>query len=313
MKRVVCLLRVTLGMLFLTPPVGATDGKYRQLSSDQTQASYQRKSITYLGMDCGSGVDVDLPVKQAIESALRRHIEIARFDYNEVKGTGAMSMEQLARQLRDYVKQRAVQRAASEAEYDPRFKSARVYSFDVERVMKSAYLYTVRLTLFRAGKYTCPGNVLLAAANACVPGEAGMKVKLNATVTFYHLNLDNDSQPAWTVVKELRADPAEAFFAYPTAPTSSGRQAREESRRELEEYKKALSDMDGYTTARAASKAADELGRWLAKEMKKLPAFQLPPSLLAVLPAGRSWCRGIGEESLRWIDAQLFHHRPGGL
>jgi hypothetical protein len=45
-------------------------------------------------------------------------------------------------------------------------------------------------------------------------------------------------------------------------------------KKQLSEYKKALSDMDSYTSAAAVEKAAGDLGKWLSKEMKKIPVFQ---------------------------------------
>ena len=74
---------------------------------------------------------------RAIEQAIRREIEIERFDYNEVKISSTQTIDQFIRELRDYVKRQAMDRSASEAEFDTRFKAARVYVDDVKRIMNS--------------------------------------------------------------------------------------------------------------------------------------------------------------------------------
>ncbi len=191
-----------------------------------------------------------------------------RFDYNEVDASGTLTMDQFVRELRQHVKRRAFDRAAAEAEFDTRFKAARVYASDVDRIMNSAYAYEIRVTEFSMDKYVCSTNAIWAAANKCIPGEAGMKAEVNAIVTFYHMNLLDDSKPGYSTLETIQADSAEAFSAYPAPPRSG-------SGEQLAEYRKALSDMDGYTAGAAAAKAADELGEWLAKEMRKISVFQL--------------------------------------
>ena len=272
MSRLILSLLVGTGIMTISRPCRGAETKDEKLTDDETQAKYLRKSITYLGVKADRGVVVDEPCLRAIEQAIRSKIEIERFDYNEVKISSTQTIDQFIRELRDYVKRRAVDRAASESEFDTRFKEARVYADDVKRIMNSAYAYRVRVTQFSAEKYVCSTNVVIAAASRCVPGEAGMKAELNATVTFYHMNLLDDIKPGYSILKEIQVDSAEAFFAYPKPPRSGSDRAY---KKQLSEYKKALSGMHSYTSAAATEKAAGDLGKGLSKEMKKMSVFQL--------------------------------------
>ncbi|HUU01692.1 MAG TPA: hypothetical protein VM425_09645 [Myxococcota bacterium] len=299
MSRLILSFLVSVGIVTISRPCRGAETKTEKLSDDETQAKYLRKSISYLGIKADRGVVVDEPYLRAIERAIRREIEIERFDYNEVRISSTQTIDQFIRELRDYVKRRAMDRSASEAEFDTRFKAARVYVDDVKRIMNSAYAYQVRVTLFSVGKYVCSTNAVLALANRCVPGEAGMKAELNATVTFYHMNLLDEIKPGYSILKEIQVDSAEAFFAYPAPPrpprSGSDVQTIGAYKKQLSEYKKALSDMDSYTSAAAVEKAAGDLGKWLSKEMKKIPVFQLLTPVISVLSDGIEFMLGKAE------------------
>jgi len=106
---------------------GLAETKEEKLSSDQTQQKYKRKSITYLGPVFDRGVNVPPDYLDVIEKAIRSKIELKRFDYNAINLGSVYTIDQFVNELREYVKKRSVDRAAAEAEYQERFKSARVY------------------------------------------------------------------------------------------------------------------------------------------------------------------------------------------
>jgi len=199
----------------LALPALAAESKEEKLAADKTQEAYTRKSITYLGMELDRGVSASPAHLAIVEKEIREAMELKRFDYNAVDVREAGGMDGFIKSLREYVQKLAVDRAAAEAEYELRFKSARVYAGDIERVMSSAYFYTIKLITLRVGPGQCNTDALSILAEAkdtirmkactkCVPGEAVQRAHVAAEVYFYRANLTDPNAKPYELVARLR-------------------------------------------------------------------------------------------------------------
>ncbi len=61
----------------------AAETKEEKMQSDESQAQYQRKSITYLGVTLDQ-VNVPADHLAIVEGGIRKQIELKRFDYNAI-------------------------------------------------------------------------------------------------------------------------------------------------------------------------------------------------------------------------------------
>jgi len=258
----------------------AAETKEEKLTSDDTQQQYQRKSITYLGMVLESGVRVDADYLATAEKAIRAKTELKRFDYNQVSLNAEYNIDKFVADLREYVKNLAVDRAATEAEFEVRFKQARVYAKDVERIMNSAYFYHIKVYVLKVKRGKCPDGKLEAALLGCIPGTEGMIATINATTTFYRANLIDESKPAYTLVKEVRhGSPVKGFKSFKVIEVQP--EHMERIRKE--------------TGLAAVALASNTLADFLSKGMKQIPDFQLKTPVTAALSDGVEFMLGSGE------------------
>jgi hypothetical protein len=167
------------------------------------------------------------------------------------------SIDEFIEVLRDYVHERSYDRAAAEAEYEARFSEARVYADDIDRIMNSAYFYTLSVTHYDSYSFTCPESKVAALLMGCTPGEDGIKTELKSTASFYRANLIDEDKPAYELIKTVRPPvPVEAFVAYNRQTFISPALA-------------------------GAKSAAAKLTALLAKKMKEIPDFQLKSPIIA--------------------------------
>ncbi|NOZ86006.1 MAG: hypothetical protein GXP49_07045 [Deltaproteobacteria bacterium] len=117
---------------------------------DESQASYKRKSITYLGI-FGKA---DKRYLNRIERFLRPQLEMKRFDYNHVNLSGSFTIADFVQAIRNYVEQKKLDRAKAEGEFSERFKEINVTLSDVERIANSAYFYQIRVPRLNFQKST---------------------------------------------------------------------------------------------------------------------------------------------------------------
>lgn len=279
--------------------------KEEKMAVDETQESYQRKSITYLGI-VPEGVGVPEEDIGIIEKAIRRGIELKRFDYNAVALGNVYTIDQFVAELREYVKQRAVDRAAAEAEYEARFKRARVLASDIDRIMSSAYFYLIKVVAYRASPRICPWDPVAAAAQKCTPGAAGIQAMVNATVTFWKADLGEGGQPPYyTLVKEVRHAPVKGFAAYESPPEPPPASAPDEIVRQFRQmlaaYNARLPQLQQDARLQAVAEAAGGLSLWLSKGMKQIPDFQLKTPVQAALSDGVEFMLG-KDEGVRLDD-----------
>jgi hypothetical protein len=208
------LMLVVLASLLAVPAVAA-ESKEEKLAADKTQEAYTRKSITYVGMELDSGVSASPEQLAIVEKEIRAAMELKRFDYNAVDVREAGGMDGFIQLLREHVQKLAMDRAAAEAEFELRFKSARVYAGDIQRVMDSAYFYKIKLLTLRVGPGQCNTDALSILAEAkdtirmkactkCVPGEAVQRAHLAAEVWFYRANLTDPKAKPYELVARLR-------------------------------------------------------------------------------------------------------------
>ncbi len=277
----------------------AAEDKIDKMTGDQTTAKYQRKSITYLGISAAPGVAINEDQMGVVAKAIRNGVELKRFDYNEVDLQKIGSIDDLVQQLKGYVKEAASNRAAAEAEYEARFKSARVYFKDIDRIMNSAYLYDIKVMAFGISPFVCPTDARQALAMKCTPGASSMQAQVNATVSFYRANLTDDTKPTYSLLKDLSWSPQTASESYESVPmpppASAGRAAQEGYRAALAAYHQRLPRLQYDAGLEAAAKASSALAEFLSKELKQVPEFQLLTPVIGALSDGVEFMLGSNE------------------
>ncbi len=282
----------------------AAESKEDKMQTDQTQARYTRKSITYLGISVASGLSVDDEHLKIIEEGYRKELELPRFDYNAVSLAGVYSIDQFVELLREYVKKVSYDRAAAEAEYEARFKSARVYMKDIERIMNSAYFYTLNVKSFKSGPWVCPENqgkggaLLNLFTFQCVPGTPGVMTELDVSATFYRANLTDPNKPPYELIKDVTWIKTMEFTAIvPPAPPApgAGQALIEAFQRALAEFNASLPQRQHEASLANTMKCAKNQGEILARELKKVPDFQLLTPVTSALSDGVEFMLGTKE------------------
>jgi hypothetical protein len=289
---------LTFGALFLGLAGSSfAEDKIEKMTSDQTQEKYTRKSITYVGISA-QGVNIPADNLGLAETEIRKLIELPRFDYNSVSLTNK-TLDQFVQELREFVKKASMDRAGAEAEFEDRFKSARVYAKDIDRIMSSAYLYNITVVLFNEAPFTCPWDKAAALLQKCTPGQAGIKVKLNATVTFNKANLLDEKAPPYTLLKTIQVMPNDGFQPFESPPTppvvGAAKAIFEAYERALADYNRRLPQIQHDASLKATKEAASSLAQWLSKDMKKIPDFQLKTPVSGAQPDGVEFMLGKNE------------------
>jgi hypothetical protein len=283
----------------------AADDKVEAMTGDQTTARYQRKSITYFGISADERVVINGEQIGIVEKAIRNGIELKRFDYNEVNLQQIGSIDAFVNQLKSYVKAAATDRAAAEAEYEARFKSARVYFKDIDRIMNSAYFYVIKVTAFSVSPFVCPNELTQALLMKCTPGTSAMNAEVSATVSFYKANLTDESKSPYSLLRDVSWVPQAASESYESVPlpppANAGRVVYDNYRAALASYNQRLPRIQYEAGLKAASKASANLAEFLSKEMKKVPEFQLLSPVMAALSDGVEFILG-ASEGLRLDD-----------
>ncbi len=303
-------------LLALAGAVQAAESKEDKLSADKTQEQYTRKSITFLGTTIEGKLQVPDDVLAAVEKVIRKNIELKRFDYNAVDVGKFKSMDEFIATLREYVKKRSHDRAAAEAEMDIRFKEARVYASDIDRIMNSAYFYQIEMFVYRSKAMICPFDAKTAARLECTPGVAGIKAVVNAKVSFFRAQLTAKTGKGYTLIRTLKEMPGKGFTPFaqqpprpPRAPKlnkdatdeqkkkakEAYRKAKEEHEKAMAEYERRLPEFDRATRVKAAVRAISGpigLAKRLGNSMKKIPDFQLRTPVTAALDDGVEFMLG---------------------
>jgi hypothetical protein len=269
----------------------SVESKEEKMKSDESQAQYQRKSITYLGVTLDSGVNVPPDHLNLIEKGIRKQIELKRFDFNAINLASVYTIDQFVNELREYVKKRSVDRATAESEYEARFKRAKVLASDIDRIMSSAYFYMINVFVFKTKEWKCPASGKLQDKTICVPNATYKRSTVNASVSFYHVNLLDESKPPYTKLRTVKVLPAkeDEMVTFPPEPPPDH-------------------DRTAYNAAVAAAKKKAQLDATrkgvggivglaarLSKEMKKIPEFQLKTPVTAALSDGVEFMLGKGE------------------
>jgi hypothetical protein len=121
------------------------------LGKDESVATYERKSITYLEMLNHAGADDD--VYAAVQAAVRANVELPRFDYNDVSRFRTLTPGDAAKLVKEYLDKVKLERAREQAtEFDVRFKDTVITGEDLRRIANSAYLYQPTLSHSRVRK-----------------------------------------------------------------------------------------------------------------------------------------------------------------
>ncbi len=312
-------------VLALSANALAAETKEDKLSSDQTQQQYTRKSMTFVGSTFDRGVNIPDHVLPALEAAMRKGIELKRFDYNAVDVNKFGSMDGFIAALREYVKKRAQDRAAAEAEMDTRFKEARVYASDIDRIMSSAYFYKFNWFVYRSKSMICPSDAKTAARLGCAPGVAGIQATVNAEVVFYKADLSGEGGKGYSVLRTLKDTPGKGFTPYDVQPPAKPRPPQLPAgvsdavrrdmrkkyeavlanwRRAMDEYNRRMPELKRKAEAKAAVAAvaggggmfsAASLVNRLSQAMKRIPDFMLKTPVTAALSDGVEFMLGARE------------------
>ncbi len=311
----------SVALLSLLASTAIAQDKIEKMSTDQTQQNYTRKSMTYVGIGASSGLRITDEALTFIEKAIRPGVELKRFDYNAVDIRKFGSLDSFVQALREFVKKRAFDRAAAEAEFETRYKAARVYAKDVDRIMSSAYFYDIKVKGYRVQSVICRmvkkqvktsnGKYKTVQERECRPGtpsspkdDAYMEVLLDLAVTFYHANLSDTTKPPYKVYSSLPArNTARASYPSPPARPRLGKnassqqraRANEQHRQAMAAYRAKLPDRKRKATEQATSSAARGVTAVMSKRMKGLSEFQLKTPVTAALSDGVEFMLGKAE------------------
>ncbi len=307
------------GSILVSLPVSALETQEDKLRADQTQQHYTRKSITFLGTVIEGNLNVPDDARNAIEKIIRSEVELKRFDYNKIDISKFRSMGDFISALRQYVKKRAFDRAAAEAEFQQQFNSARVYMEDIDRVMKSAYFYQIEIFAYRTKHMICPFDSKTAMRLGCTPGVAGIKVVVNAKVAFYKADLKAKTGKGYSHLRTIKEMPAKGFTPFSVQPppkprhpsvpanasaeqkkmaTEAYNRAMADWRRAMDEYRRRMPELEAKTRVKAVVEALSGpagLAKRLAMGVKKIPDFQLKTPVEAALSDGVKFMLGKGE------------------
>ncbi len=301
-------------VLLLDACYAAAQDKETLLQSDQTQAQYQRKSITYIGLRTVPEASLEKKERSAIARHIKGAVEMKRFDYNSVNLKDFGTLEAFIAALREYVKKRAFDRAAAEAEYEARFKSARVYAADVDRIMSSAFLYSIDVLHLHSEPWVCWSEEIEVPADKpdqppqkkierkCRPGDPQnwmeqpeMRVGLSGRVVFLRANLQDETKPPSSPYSQIGwggddvqkyqpmpGPPPPAPVIPPGASKEERKEARERHRREMEDYRRRVAEYRASLPAlqlgarlAAIDAVAGSAAPGVRKRVKSLPEFQL--------------------------------------
>jgi hypothetical protein len=162
---------------------------------DESVATYERKSITYLETLDAAGAEPE--VYDAVVAAVRRNVELPRFDYNDVSRFRSLTPAEAARLVKEYLDKIKLERAKEQAAFDVRFKDFTITGDDLRRIARSAYLYQPEITRGRTYKerYTVYRNGMAMTVERWV-AEVGVRV------TFYAVDFASGKAD---VMADLRA------------------------------------------------------------------------------------------------------------
>ncbi len=111
----------------------------KELGKDASVATYERKSISYLRTVRRAKVPDEFYA--GVVRAVRESVELPRFDYNDISHLEALTPQEAAAAVREYLDAVKVERAREQGEYDLRFKDVVITGADLRRIADSAYLY----------------------------------------------------------------------------------------------------------------------------------------------------------------------------
>ena len=309
---------IAMSLLAWLPASHAAEGKAEKMTSDQTQQTYKRKSMTYVGIGKVGGFSITDAALSLIEKAIRPGIELKRFDYNEVDIRDFGSLDAFVKALQEYVEKRAEDRAAAEAEYEARFKRARVYAKDFNRIMSSAYFYDIKVKQYRATPIYCymvtkrvegiDGKTHSVKEEKCQQGspsspdhQAYMEITLAISINFFRANLTDKTKKPYSVLATLKLrDKSRHGYASPPARPKSPKNATPEMRSSIQEqhrarqanYRKNLPQIQKRTALSGTRSMASQMSSVFSVRMRELPEFQLKTPVLAALSDGVDFMLG---------------------
>jgi hypothetical protein len=228
-------------LLFASPLAAAQPEKsdFAAVGKDESVAHYERKSISYLRMLRTRGVSDD--AYRILESAIRRNIELPRFDYNDIGHIDRLTPQDAAEAVQAYLDEIKLDRAREQAEFDFRFKDYSITAADLRRIADSAYLYQPHITSFvhERERYVVVVNGVRQVRRRWV-------ARVSVAVRFYSVDFDRG-----------RAEHMTTLRASGRGSVQVGFQGDDAARRE------------------AVASAAQSIGRELEKQVRAVDAFRL--------------------------------------
>ena len=168
-------------VLFLMAPALAQEPAPKEEMEKSKIARYEKKSVSYF--KTYYSVPMNNNEKNVIEPAIRKAVELGRFDYNQVL-IEVDNINELAGLVAQYVDQVKVDRAKAQGREDYRFKDTLVTGTDLERIINSAYIYVPSVDKYRMERVTRDVH----------DKKTGKTVKkkywvatVGASVAFYHI------------------------------------------------------------------------------------------------------------------------------
>ena len=168
-------------VLFLMAPALAQEPAPKEEMEKSKIARYEKKSVSYF--KTYYSVPMNNNEKNVIEPAIRKAVELGRFDYNQVL-IEVDNINELAGLVAQYVDQIKVDRAKAQGREDYRFKDTLVTGADLERIINSAYIYVPSVDKFEMHRVTKD-------VHDKKTGKTEKKkywvATVGASVTFYHI------------------------------------------------------------------------------------------------------------------------------
>lgn len=129
------------------PPIAPRDS-FEALGKDESVATYERKSISYLRMRAVANLPSD--AYGVIERTVRKSVELPRFDYNDISHLSQLSPQDAAEVVTRYLDEIQLERARETAQFDMQFKDYTITGDDLRRIVSSAHLYQPEVYSFSA-------------------------------------------------------------------------------------------------------------------------------------------------------------------
>ena len=161
---------------------------------------------------------------------------------------------------------------------------------EAKTILQSGYLYIIKVLKFSAERTRCPWNKLAAKAQGCRPGCVRMQSTVNASVSFYRIDAENESERPCLPFLVIRPHfPGKGHHSI-----EDDEKRRKSSDRSSAENRRQSAIAEVKARISATSKAAAELAERIGSEVKQRRLFCVRTPVEAVHADGVAF--RLGEE-----------------